>query len=158
MPWQRTLLILKPDAVARGLIGRILARFEAKGLRLSALKLARLPEALVRRHYADHREKPFFSGLVRFLVSGPVVLCVAEGRDAIAVCRSMLGATCGTAAAPGTIRGDFGLSQRFNLVHASDSPRAARREIRLFFRPREIAPVDREGLRWHYDLAAGEGE
>jgi len=151
MALQRTLIILKPDAVARGLVGRILGRFEEKGLRIVGLKLMRVPPALARRHYAEHKGKPFYQGLLRFITSGPVVLMVIEGKGAIEICRRMMGATFGCDAAAGTIRGDLGVSNRFNLIHGSDSPRSARREIRLYFRPRELVRYPATELRWIYD-------
>ena len=135
---ERTLLILKPDAVQRGLIGRILARFEAKGLRLVALKMVRLDRAAAERLYAPHKGKDFFEPLVRFVTSGPSVLVCLEGKGAVDVVRKMLGATFGPDAEPGTVRGDFGVSNRFNLAHASDSPETAAKEIPLFFKPAEL--------------------
>ncbi len=147
---ERTLVILKPDAVARGLAGELLARFERKGLRFAALKLARLSEDLARRHYAEHAEKSFFPGLVAFITSGPVVVAAVEGLDAVAVVRKMIGATHGGRAEPGSIRGDYGLSRNRNLVHASDSAASAARELALFFAPGECLPVDPARLAWHY--------
>jgi nucleoside-diphosphate kinase len=155
MAQQKTLIILKPDAVARGLAGRILSRFEEKGLRIAGMRLQKIPPTLARRHYREHKGKPFYRGLLRFITSGPVVLLVLEGKNAVAVCRKMLGATFGSDALPGTIRGDFGLSDRLNLVHGSDSPRTARREIALYFRPSELVRYPREELRWNYDLSEG---
>ncbi|MFH0911564.1 MAG: nucleoside-diphosphate kinase [Planctomycetota bacterium] len=154
--FERTLLILKPDAVERRLVGRILARIEEKGLTLAALKLLRVPGALAARHYAEHKDKPFYQGLIRFFVSGPVVLAVAEGKDAVAVCRVLAGATCGREAAPGTIRGDYGMSNRFNLIHASDSKRSARREIALFFSRKELLARTPADLGLLYDLSEPE--
>lgn len=145
---ERTLIIFKPDAVHRHLVGRILARFEEKGLRIAALKLQQLSRALAERHYAVHRDKPFFRSLVEFVTSGPVILGVLEGPGAIDVARRLLGATHGREAAPGTIRGDFGLDQQYNLVHASDGPETARQEIDLFFRPEEIVDYQRVTERW----------
>jgi nucleoside-diphosphate kinase len=130
---ERTLVLLKPDAVQRGLIGPILARFESKGLQIIALELRQLPRALVERHYAAHRERPFFGALVEFMTSGPVVALVLEGRNAIEVVRKLMGKTNAAEAEPGTIRGDFALSRSNNLVHGSDGPEAARAELALFF-------------------------
>jgi nucleoside-diphosphate kinase len=145
---ERTLVIVKPDAVHRHLTGRILARFEDKGLRVAALKLQWLPRKLVEQHYDVHRKKPFYAALVDFMTAGPVVLAVLEGPDAIAVVRNLTGVTHGRDAAPGTIRGDFGLDQQLNLVHASDGPDTARKEIELFFKPEEIVSYQRVTERW----------
>ncbi len=145
---ERTLIIFKPDAVQRHLVGRILARFEDKGLRIAALKLQQLPRALVEQHYAVHRERPFYRDLVEFMTSGPVIVAVLEGPEAITVVRNLLGATHGRKAAPGTIRGDFGLDQQFNLVHASDGPETAAQEIERFFQPHEIVRYTRVTERW----------
>lgn len=130
---QRTLVLLKPDAVQRGLIGTILARFEAKGLKLVGLKMRRFPVELVREHYAVHRERKFYAGLVGFMTSGPVVAIAVEGKDAIAVTRRLIGKTNSAEAEPGTIRGDLGMSFSNNLVHGSDGPESAQRELALFF-------------------------
>ena len=130
---EKTLILLKPDAVKRRLIGRILNRFEDKGLRLAAMKLMKIDRDLAAQHYAAHTEKPFYPGLVAFMTSDPVVAMVLEGPKAIEVCRALMGATFGFKANPGTIRGDFGISNQYNLVHGSDSPEAAEREISLFF-------------------------
>ncbi|MEW6251026.1 MAG: nucleoside-diphosphate kinase [Planctomycetota bacterium] len=147
-PQERTLIIFKPDAVHRLLVGRILARFEDKGLRVAALKLQQSPRAQVEQHYAVHRARPFYPSLVEFMTSGPVILAVLEGPSAITVVRNLLGATDGRQAAPGTIRGDFGLDQQYNLVHASDGPETAAMEIALFFRPEEIVGYERAPDRW----------
>jgi nucleoside-diphosphate kinase len=145
---ERTLIIFKPDAIHRHLVGRILARFEDKGLRLAAMKLQRPPRSQIERHYEVHRERPFYASLVEFITSGPVILAVLEGPGAIDVARKLLGATHGQQAEPGTIRGDFGLDQQYNLVHASDGPETARKEIELFFRPEEILHYERATDRW----------
>lgn len=130
---ERTFVMLKPDAVERGLVGEILGRLESKGLRLVAAKTMRLTRDMAQEHYRAHKGKPFFEDLVRFICSGTVVASVWEGRNAIAVVRQLIGATDPVAALPGTIRGDFGLEVTKNLVHASDSAEASAREIRLFF-------------------------
>jgi nucleoside-diphosphate kinase len=130
---ERTLILLKPDAVHRGLIGRILARFEEKGLKLIGLKLRRFDTALVEEHYAVHKERPFYRNLVGFMTSGPVVALALEGKEAITVARNLIGATDSKKAAPGTIRGDYGMSFSNNLVHGSDSSESARKELALFF-------------------------
>lgn len=145
---ERTLIIFKPDAMNRQLVGRILGRFEDRGLRIAALKLQQSPRAQVERHYEVHRGKPFYNSLVEFMTAGPVIVGVLEGPSAVAVVRNMLGATNGLNAAPGTIRGDFGLDQQYNLVHASDSPETARQEIELFFKPEEVVSYERVTDRW----------
>lgn len=142
---QRTLVLLKPDAVQRRLVGTVLARFEEKGLRLVALKLVYPPRELVEKHYAVHRGQPFYESLLNFVTSGPVVAAVIEGREAVAVVRTMMGPTDGTKAPPGTIRGDFGLSKQNNLIHGSDEPENAATEIALWFRSDELVeyePID----------------
>jgi nucleoside-diphosphate kinase len=128
-----TLLIVKPDGVQRGLVGEILRRAESKGLRIAEMRLMRIDRTLAEEHYAEHREKPFFGELVAFITSGPVVVARLEGEGAIDVWRTMMGPTDPAAAPPGTIRGDFGLIITQNLVHGSDSPESAERELKLFF-------------------------
>ncbi len=130
---QRTLVLLKPDTVRRGLVGTLLSRFEAKGLALVAMELRSIDAAMADAHYADHVEQPWYPPLREFATSGPLVALVLEGDEAISVVRAINGATDGRSAAPGTIRGDFSLSNRENLVHASDSPESAAREIALWF-------------------------
>jgi nucleoside-diphosphate kinase len=147
---ERTLVVLKPDAVQRQLLGRILARFEARGLKIVALKMARVGEDLARRMYAPHVGKEFYEPLVEFLTAAPVVAAVLEGLDAVAVVRRMLGVTFCREAAPGTIRGDLGSSQRYNLVHGSDSPASAAEEIALFFAEEELMAYELTGARWVY--------
>lgn len=129
---QRTLIILKPDCVQRRLVGEVLRRFEAKGLELVSLKRMNVSRDLAERHYAEHKQRSFFPDLLAFITSGPVVAGVLEGPEAIAVVRTMVGPTNGIEAPPGTIRGDFALSKQNNLVHASDSPESAAREIALW--------------------------
>lgn len=156
MPLEKTLIILKPDAVARRLTGKIIDRFEQKGLRISAIRMEVIAKATAEQHYAEHREKPFFKHVTAFLTSGPVIVMALEGVDAVKVVRKMLGATNGRNAEPGSIRGDFGMSQGFNLVHASDSPEAAQRELALFFQEREfVPPAKREDLAWNYEFGEG---
>ena len=135
---ERTLILLKPDCVERRLIGRILGRFEDKGLNVVAMKMIRVTPELSKRHYAEHVSKPFYPNLEKFITGGPVVAAIVEGLEAIRVVREMLGATSGLKAAAGTIRGDFSSSRQMNLVHASDGPDAARREIEIYFQPHEI--------------------
>lgn len=153
---ERTLIILKPDAVQRGLCGPIIARFEAKGLKLAGMKLMKISRELAERHYAPHKGKPFYPGLINYITAGPVVVFVAEGVNAIAVARKLMGATFGFNAEPGTIRGDLGLSKTFNLIHGSDAPETAAAEIALYFRPEELLSYDRAGDRWTYDTSGGE--
>ncbi len=145
---ERTLIIFKPDAMNRNLVGRILTRFEDKGLRLAGLKLQQSPRAQVEQHYAVHKEKPFYNDLVAFMTAGPVIVGVLEGPQAIDVVRKLLGATNGQQAEPGTIRGDFGLDMQYNLVHASDGPDTARQEIELFFKPEELVSYTRVTDQW----------
>jgi len=150
---QRTLIILKPDAVQRRLVGPILQRFESKGLRIAALKLIQVDRALGEKHYAEHQGRPFFGGLIDFITGGPVVVGVLVGNESIAVVRSMLGATNGTAAAAGTIRGDYSISKQNNLVHGSDGAESADREIALWFRPEELVDYEIAGGQWVFDGA-----
>ena len=147
---ERTLILLKPDAVQRGLVGHILSRFEGKGLKIAAMKLMRITPELAAKHYAVHKDRPFYPGLVKFMTSGPVVALALEGIDAIAICRKMMGATFGADAEPGTIRGDLGVSRSFNLVHGSDGPETAASEVELFF-PEGIEEYELDAYRWIYD-------
>jgi len=133
MAVESTLLIVKPDGVRRGLIGEVLRRVEAKGLRVAEMRLMQIDRALAEEHYAEHREKPFFAELVAFITSGPVVVARLEGESAIDVWRTAMGPTDPAAAPPGTIRGDLGLIITENIVHGSDSPASAERELKLFF-------------------------
>jgi nucleoside-diphosphate kinase len=135
---ERTLVLLKPDCVQRRLVGRLLARFEDKGLNLVAMKLMRVTPELAKRHYAEHVKKTWYPNLEAFITGGPLVAAVVEGPQAVRVVRDMVGATNGLNAAPGTIRGDFSSSQQMNLVHASDGQEAAAREIGIFFQEDEI--------------------
>ncbi len=135
---ERTLVLLKPDCLERRLMGRILGRFEDKGLNIIALKMMRVSQALAREHYAEHVTKPFYPSLEAFITGGPIVAAVIEGLEAIRVVREMLGATSGLKAAAGTIRGDYSASRQMNLVHASDGPEAAARELALYFKADEI--------------------
>lgn len=151
MDMQRTLILAKPDAVQRGLVGRILTRFEEKGLKIIGLKFMQMSQELAARHYAAHKEKPFYAGLVRFMTSSPIVAIAIEGINAIEISRKMMGATFGSKAEAGTIRGDFGVSNSFNLIHGSDSPEAAARELELFFASGELLDYDYAAYRWIYD-------
>jgi nucleoside-diphosphate kinase len=130
---QRTLVLLKPDAVQRRLIGQLISRFEAKGLNIVAMKMLQVTPELAKQHYAEHVDKPFYPSLESFITSAPIVAMAIDGLDVIQVVRDMLGATNGLNAAAGTIRGDFSSSRQMNLVHASDGPEAARRELELYF-------------------------
>jgi len=145
---ERTLIILKPDALQRHLAGRIVERFERKGFRLAAAKLLWISQEQARRHYAVHEGKPFFEGVVKYLASGPSLVMVWEGPRVIEVSRKMMGKTFGFDAEPGTIRGDFGLSQRFNLIHGSDSSESAAYEIGLYFKDDELVDYDFSDGRW----------
>ena len=153
---ERTLVLIKPDAVQRRLIGPIVARFEAKGLQIVGLKMMRITNELAHRHYGPHEGKPFYEPLIRFVTSGPTVAIVLEGKQAIAVVRAMMGKTFGPDAAPGTIRGDFAISNRFNLVHGSDSPESAAAEMALFFQPGELIDWRPDDLEQVYDFSEGE--
>jgi len=139
MASQHTFVILKPDAVQRGLIGEILARFERKGLLIVGMKFITATTDQAAKHYQEHKEKPFFGGLIQFIISSPMVALVLEGDEAITVVRTLIGATDGRKAAPGTIRGDFGISKSNNLVHGSDSPESATRELAIWFPDRPIS-------------------
>jgi nucleoside-diphosphate kinase len=145
---ERTLVLIKPDGVQRQLVGRLLARYEDRGLKLIGLKLVRVSRELAEAHYAVHREKPFFAGLVEFITSAPLVAVALEGSDAIAVVRALNGATRPIEAAPGTVRGDFALETAQNLVHASDSAATAAEELALWFRPDELFAYERDVDRW----------
>lgn len=138
MPAERTLVLLKPDAVARRLCGEILARFERKGLKIAGMKMLQVTPELSKQHYAEHVSKPFYPLLESFITSGPVVALALEGPEAVTVVRGMMGSTNGRQSAPGTIRGDLGLSRQMNLVHGSDSAEAAAKELAIYFRPDEL--------------------
>jgi nucleoside-diphosphate kinase len=145
---QRTLIIVKPDAVHRGLIGTVIGRLEARGLRVAALRLLHIDRNLAEHHYAVHKGKPFFPGLVEYISSTPVAVAVFEGPNAVAVARATIGATNPAEAAVGTIRGDFALEISRNLVHGSDSVESANHEIALYFRPEEITDYRRAIDPW----------
>lgn len=145
---ERTLVLVKPDGVQRGLIGEIVTRFERKGMRVVALKLLQMDTEMARQHYAEHVEKPFFADLAAFITSGPLVAIVLEAPGAVAAVRQMMGATAPAASAPGTIRGDLGLTIGMNLIHGSDSVERAGQEIALFFTPDEVLEYSRDVERW----------
>ncbi len=148
---EQTLVIIKPDAVQRGLIGEIVARFERRGLRIAAMKLMQIDQALARRHYAIHEGKPFFDPLIRYITSSPVVVLVLEGNDVIETVRRTMGATNPAEATPGTIRADFGLEIGRNLVHGSDGPETAAIEVPLFFTEDELLSYERDTDRWIFE-------
>src|SRR3990170_1721646 len=145
---ERTLVLLKPDCVERRLMGRVIARFEDKGLQIIAMKMMRVTPALAKQHYAEHVNKAWYPALEAFITGGPIVAAVVEGLEAIRVVREMLGATSGLKAASGTIRGDYSSSRQMNLVHGSDGPAAAKREIALYFRDDELCPYEPTITPW----------
>jgi len=147
---ERTLVLVKPDAVQRLLVGRIIGRFEERGLKIVGMKLVRVDRLQAERHYEVHRARPFFAGLVDFITSSPLVAVALEGPNAIAVVRSMVGATRPHEAAPGTIRGDHALETAQNLVHASDGPETAPAELALWFEAHELVDYDRDIDRWAF--------
>lgn len=147
---ESTLVLFKPDALHRGLTGRLLARFEEKGLQIVGLKLMRMSPELAARHYAEHAGKPFYAGLVAFMTASPIVALALRGPQAVAVVRKMMGKTFGLDAEPGTIRGDFGCSKSFNLVHGSDSAESAGRELGLYF-PEGLLEWKPVGGAWLWD-------
>ncbi len=145
---ERTLIIIKPDGVQRALVGEVIKRFEARGLRIAGLKLMQISRELAEAHYAEHRGKPFFESTVKFITSAPVVVMCLEGPNAIAAARQTMGATRPNEAAPGSIRADFGLDVSRNIVHGSDGPETAAREIALYFKPEELIAYQRAGDVW----------
>ena len=145
---ERTLIIIKPDATKRRLVGRIIQRFEDKGLVIVGMKLMAISRELAERHYAPHKGKPFYAGLIDYITAGPVVVMVLQGRRCIEMARTLMGKTAGFEAEPGTIRGDFGADQTFNLVHGSDSPETAAAEIALFFTEEELLDYSPSGTEW----------
>ena len=148
---ERTLILVKPDAMQRGLAGEVLKRFEQRGLRIAGLKLMQIDRALAEQHYAEHKGKPFFEGLVEYITSSPVVAAVFEGTTALVAVRGSVGSTDPSAAAPGSIRADFGLERGRNLVHASDSPESGVRETALVFKPAELLAWPRDTDRWIFE-------
>ena len=148
MASERTLIIVKPDGVQRALVGKVIARFESRGLRIAGMKLMQISRALAEEHYAEHKGKPFYEGTVKYMTSAPVVVLVLEGPDAIAAARATMGATNPLNAQPGTIRADFGLNISRNIVHGSDKPETAEREIKLYFKPDELVGYERAGDKW----------
>ena len=153
---EQTLVIIKPDGVQRRLLGGIISRFEQKGFRIVAMKMARICESLAREHYAVHEGKDFYEPLIGYMTAGPVVLLVLEGIAAIDIVRRLTGPTFGADAAAGTIRGDLAVSKRYNLVHASDSAESAGTEIALFFKDEELLDYEMSDLGWVYDMTSAE--
>ncbi|MDF1512583.1 MAG: nucleoside-diphosphate kinase [Anaerolineae bacterium] len=145
---EKSLILVKPDGVQRGLIGEIISRMERRGLRIDAMKLMHVSQDLAEQHYGEHKGKPFYNSLIEFITSSPVVAMVVAGPQAVSVLRAMMGKTDARAAAPGTIRGDFGLSNGTNLVHGSDSLESAEKEIARFFKPEEICQYTRNTEEW----------
>jgi nucleoside-diphosphate kinase len=151
MAVERTLILVKPDAMQRGLAGEILARFERRGLRIVGLRLLQVDRAMAEQHYAEHVGKPFFDGLVSYITSSPIVAAVLEGTNAVAATRQIMGSTRPTEAAPGTIRADFGLEVGRNLVHGSDGAESAEREIGIFFEGQTLPSWERDIDRWVFE-------
>lgn len=152
---QKTLVILKPDAVQRRLIGKIISRFEEKGLQIVGMKLIQMTEEIARENYRQHEGRDFYEPLIRYITASPVVVMVLRGKEVIETARKMAGFTFGTKAEPGTIRGDYAVSNRFNLIHVSDSVEAAEVEIGIFFSKDEILDYDAVDGPWVYDLSQG---
>lgn len=148
---ERTYLMIKPDGVQRGLCGEIVSRFEKKGLKLIAMKLIHISKATAENHYGEHKGKKFFDSLISYITSGPVLAMVWEGENAVAVCRTIMGKTNPQESAPGTIRGDFGMVTGVNLIHGSDSPESAAREISIFFKPEDLMTYTRTMDKWIYE-------
>ncbi|HUY08460.1 MAG TPA: nucleoside-diphosphate kinase [Candidatus Dormibacteraeota bacterium] len=147
---ERTLVLIKPDGVQRGLVGEMVGRFERRGLHLVGLKLTAITHELAEKHYEEHRGRPFFDAIIEFITSSPVVAMVWEGPNAVTMVRSMMGPTNPATAAPGTIRGDFGVDIGQNVIHGSDSPSRAEEEIDLYFGATELVTWERDGGRWIY--------
>ena len=151
MAMEQTYLMIKPDGVQRGLCGEILSRFEKKGLKIVAMKLMVIPKETAENHYAEHKERSFFPSLISYITSGPVLAMVLEGENAVSVCRNMMGKTNPSESAPGTIRGDYAMVTGLNIIHGSDSPESAKREISIFFKPEELVTYDRTSDKWIYE-------
>ncbi|PIU22858.1 MAG: nucleoside-diphosphate kinase [Chloroflexi bacterium CG08_land_8_20_14_0_20_45_12] len=145
---ERSLVLIKPDAIQRGLAGEIISRLERKGLTIVAMKMLQMDKSLAQRHYAIHKDKPFFTELVDFIISSPIIAIVFQGKNAVALIRQMMGETNPAKASPGTIRGDLGINITHNLIHGSDSPENASQEISLFFSGEEIADYTRDIDKW----------
>ncbi len=148
---EKTYLMIKPDGVQRGLVGEIVSRFEKKGLKLVAAKLMVIPKETAENHYGEHKGKPFFPSLISYITSGPVFAMVWEGENAVQVCRNMMGKTNPQDSAPGTIRGDYCMVTGLNIIHGSDSPASAEREIGIFFKPEELVAYTKDADKWLYE-------
>ena len=151
MAMEGTYLMVKPDGVQRGLVGEIMSRFEKKGLKLVAAKLMVIPKETAEKHYAEHKDKKFFPSLISYITSGPVFAMVWEGENAVQVCRNIMGKTNPQESAPGTIRGDYCMVTGVNIIHGSDSPESAAREIGIFFRPEDLVDYKRDSDKWIYE-------
>ena len=151
MAMERTYLMVKPDGVQRGLVGEIVSRFEKRGLKLVAAKLMIIPKEVAENHYGEHKGKPFFPSLISYITSGPVFAMVWEGENAVAICRNMMGKTKPLESAPGTIRGDYCLVTGLNIIHGSDSPESAAREIGIFFKPEDLVEYTKDSDKWLYE-------
>ena len=151
MAIERTYLMVKPDGVQRGLVGEIVTRFEKKGLKLVAAKLMVIPKETAEKHYGEHKDKKFFPSLISYITSGPVFAMVWEGENAVQVCRNLMGKTNPQESAPGTIRGDYCMVTGVNIIHGSDSPESAAREIGIFFRPDELVEYKKDSEKWIYE-------
>ena len=151
MAMERTYLMVKPDGVQRGLVGEIVSRFEKRGLKLVAAKLMIIPKDVAENHYGEHQGKPFFPSLISYITSGPVFAMVWEGENAVTICRNMMGKTKPLESAPGTIRGDYCLVTGLNIIHGSDSPESAAREIGIFFKPEELVEYTKDSDKWLYE-------
>ena len=153
---QKTLVIIKPDATPRRLIGKIINRFEEKGLEIIGLKMNVISEEQARENYSVHEGRDYYEKLIKYITAGPVVFMVLRGKNAIEVTRMLMGPTFGHEAAPGTIRGDYAISKRFNLLHGSDSVESAEKEVAIFFKDEEIIEHDQTNLKWIYDISGDE--
>ena len=151
MAMERTYLMVKPDGVQRGLCGEILSRFEKKGLKIVGLKFMVISKEVAENHYGEHKGKPFFPSLISYITSGPVFAMVWEGENAVTICRNMMGKTKPLESAPGTIRGDYCLVTGLNIIHGSDSPESAAREIGIFFKPEELVEYTKDSDKWLYE-------
>ena len=151
MAMEKTYLMVKPDGVQRGLVGEIVSRFEKRGLKLVAAKLMIIPKDVAENHYGEHKGKPFFPSLISYITSGPVFAMVWEGENAVTICRNMMGKTKPLESAPGTIRGDYCLVTGLNIIHGSDSPESAAREIGIFFKPEELVDYTKDSNKWLYE-------
>ena len=153
---EKTLIILKPDALQRRLLGKIISRFEEKGFQIAGLKMIQISDSLARKHYAAHEGKDFYEPLIKFITAAPVIVMVLNGKNVIEIARKMMGATFVSEAEPGTIRGDYAVSNRFNLIHGSDTPASAEKEIGIFFKKEELFEYNPTDLQWIYDMSTGD--